>query len=164
MSDLKDPKQILKEMLAKAPKADPATNPILAKFNEVMDTEIKPGDEQKYNPNFQNWLVDRMNLPQNWRVNAADEKSFYAGLPEQMGSSTMGSVKKAQQIAAKMPKVVANEALPVLNTVTGKVANRANFGTAPNHGSIIMMDKFGPGNKVTGVKGNRFNAIKNDKP
>lgn len=139
------------------------------------DQQVQPGDEQKYNPNFRNWLVNKMGLPQ-YQINAADEKKVYADMPNQMGMS-MGTIANvapamveqaaakmaapiAEQVAGKMTKplnaaeqYLKSSGITVIDSAADKAAKK--FGNVtlkapPSNGSIIMIENGKP------IKGSSF--------
>lgn len=129
-------------------------NQIVEALNRALDNRVQAGDENRYNDNFQNFVVDKLGLPQNWRVNAADEKKFYAGLPEQMG-------QLAGTIAKVGPRVVAEGAslvLPALKKIsassiaenmaakaesTAELYNKARAAAGSKFGTVTVKD-FAP--------------------
>lgn len=82
-------------------------------LNRITDTQVKSGDETRDANNLRNKLADTVNplleeyvnpvLPEKIRMaipkmSVADEKEYFAGLPEQMGG-TMGSIGNAARFA-----------------------------------------------------------------
>lgn len=71
-------------------------------LNKVTDTTVKPGEEDEMANNPRNALADTVNpylekigIPGVPKMTVADDKNFYANLPEQMGAGTMGSIEAA---------------------------------------------------------------------
>lgn len=82
-------------------------------FNKITDTTVKPGDEAQEANNLRNKLANAVNplleeyvnpvLPEAVqlaipKMTVADDKQYFAGLPEQMGG-TMGSIGNAARFA-----------------------------------------------------------------
>lgn len=69
-----------------------------------MDPDIQPGDENMYSDSPRNKLVSFLGLPDDWRMNRAQEKQWETDAPMRMGMGamgTLGAVGNAENMVAK---------------------------------------------------------------
>lgn len=60
-----------------------------------MDPDIQPGDENIYSDSPRNKLVSFLGLPDDWRMNRAQEKQWEVDAPMRMGMGAMGTIGAA---------------------------------------------------------------------
>jgi hypothetical protein len=72
--------------------AEPS-KPVETKPFKLGQEEITKEDETTYASNPRNAVVELLGLPESLKMTKADDKRYWANLPEQMGTSSIGSVK-----------------------------------------------------------------------
>lgn len=115
---------------------------------EVVKEQINPtiSEEDKKTPasNFRNYTVEKLGLPESWKMSVADTKEWEAGAPAMMAGAAMGSVGKAAKIVNNMKVAnIVDETVkgskligqPVFATAAEKTADLAK-----NSGKVLTPD------------------------
>jgi len=93
----------------------------LERFNKedkLMQSDIKSEDQTVYRENIRNTLVDKLGLPENWKMSLADEKKYIQDGPMNLTMGSLGAVSKG------LGRVMGGAGKPIKN-ISHKVIKEA---------------------------------------
>lgn len=134
-------------------------------FNQATDTKVNPGDETTMAKNPRNMLADAVNplldeyinpvLPEAVqmaipKMTVADDKNYFANLPEQMGGATMGSLKRFDKLLPQAEQGIANFGKVITKpSMADLVDDVSKFGQKSQLGAVDISSKF---NQIYGAE------------
>lgn len=122
------------------------------KFHKEYDPDYSISEEDEKTPakNLRNTIVDKLKLPEGWKVSTADDKRFKQRAPEMMAAGTIGQARSiADKLVKKFPGAASVESKAAYEGVNSlnKLAQAKPYGGtaivssgAPKLGAVKVLD------------------------